>query len=173
MTRYLMNTSLRARLLGACAALAIAGSASPAFAQTATANLGVSAEVTENCTVSTTAVAFGNVDVTSGSSDDATGAISVLCSNGTDWSASADAGEGVGASLLVRKMSNGGNVLNYALYTEATRTTIWGDGTDGSTIDGTGTGAAQSRTIYARVPAGQGAVPPGSYADTVIVTVAY
>ena len=164
----------RARLMAVAAVLITAGAA-PAYAQTASSNLGVSATVTDNCTVSTSPVAFGNVDATSGANVDATGGISVTCTNGTAWSASADAGAGTGAPLASRKLADGANLLNYSLYTEATRTTLWGDGVGGTTatIDGTGTGVAQASTIYARVPSGQTSVPAGSYADTVAVTVTY
>jgi spore coat protein U-like protein len=71
-------------------------------------------------------------------------------------------------------MANGANLLNYAVYTDSARSTVWGDGGAGATatIDGTGSGTAQSTTIYGRIPAGQ-TVPAGSYSDTVNVTVTY
>ena len=148
--------------------------AQPAFAQTAGANMGASAEVTENCAVSSTPIAFGNVNVTTGAAVLGTGGISVVCTNGTDWSASADAGTGATATLAVRQMSDGAETLNYVLYTEETRTTIWGDGvTTTATIDGTGSGVAQNSVIYGRVSAAQTGVTAGSYADTVAVTVTY
>ena len=154
--------------------MAVAAFASqPAFAQTATDNLAVSATVTENCVVSTTAVAFGNVDVTSGANVDVTGGLSVTCTSGTAWSATAGAGGGTGATNSVRKMTSGLNLLNYALYTNAGRTTLWGDGTDGAAITGTGSGSAQASVIYGRVPSGQSSLPIGSYADTVAVTLTY
>lgn len=164
--------TLRLFGLGAVAVAALA--ASPASAATTTSSLSVTATVTGTCSVSTTAVGFGNVDVVSVTNTDATGGLSVTCTSGTAWSASANAGSGSGANLTVRKMTSGTNLLNYALYTDAARTIIWGDG-GGSTgmISGTGTGAAQASTIYGRVPSGQSTVPPGSYADTVTVTVTY
>jgi spore coat protein U-like protein len=147
--------------------------ATPAYAATDTANLGVSAEVISNCEVSTTPVAFGNVNVVSGSNVDATGGLSVTCTTGTAWEATADAGLGTGATLASRKMADGAELLNYALYTNAGRTTVWGDGDVTSSFSDTGNGAAQASTIYARIPAGQTSVPVGSYADTVTVTVTY
>jgi spore coat protein U-like protein len=156
-------------------ALAIAAVFSqPAFAQTAGANLGSSAEVTANCAVSSTPIDFGSVDVTTGAAVVGTGGISVVCTNGTPWSASADAGTGGAATLAVRQMSDGANTLDYVLYTEPTRTTIWGDGvTTTATIDDTGTGVAQDKTIYGRISAAQTGTVAGSYADTVAVTVTY
>jgi len=147
----------------------------PASAATTTSSLAVNATVTANCSATTTAVAFGNVNVLSGTNTDATGGFSVTCTSGTAWSASASAGAGTGATLAVRKMASGANLLNYALYTDSARTTVWGDAADATTVkfSGTGNGAAQASTIYARVPSGQTSVPAGSYADTVTVTVTY
>lgn len=149
--------------------------AQPAQAAETASTLDVGATVTANCVVSTTPLAFGDVDVTSGQNVDGAGGISVTCTSGTGWAASADAGEGTGATLATRKMANGANLLNYALYTDGARTSVWGDGVGGSssTISGTGSGSAQARTIYGRVASGQTSLPAGSYADTVAVTVTY
>ncbi len=148
--------------------------ATPAQAGTAGGTLAVSATVTAKCTVSTSALAFGNVDVTAGSNVDSTGGLSVTCTNGTGWAASAGVGSGTGASFANRKMANGSDLLNYNIYTTAGRTTVWGDGTASTaTIGGTGTGTAQSVTVYGRVSSGQTGVPAGAYADTVAVTITY
>lgn len=144
-----------------------------AWAQTASSNLSVTATVTANCSVSTSAVAFGNVNP-QGANVDATGGLTVTCSNGTAWAASAGVGSGAGATLAVRRMTAGADTLNYALYTDSNRTNLWGDGTASTvTITGTGNGSAQNSVIYGRVPTGQVTVPPGSYADTVAITVSY
>lgn len=146
----------------------------PAIAGTASGSLATSATVTANCTVSTSALAFGNVDSTSASNVDATGGLSITCTNGSAWTASAGVGAGSGASYASRKMTAGSDLLNYNIYTSAARTTVWGDGTASTgTIGGTGNGSAQSVTVYGRVAGGQNGVPVGSYADTVAVTVTY
>lgn len=162
-----------AALLGAALTVVVA---QPSLAATATSSLSSTATVTSNCTVSTTAVAFGNVNVTTGAAVDQTGAFSTTCTSGTAWTAAADVGAGgTGATITTRKMTSGTNKLNYALYTEATRTTVFGDGTagNGSTIADTGTGSAVSTTIYGRVLSSQNTVPAGSYSDTVTITVTY
>jgi spore coat protein U-like protein len=145
-----------------------------ALASTASSTMSVTATVTANCTVSTTALAFGNVDTTSGSNVDSTGSLSIRCTNGTAWAASAGVGSGSGASFANRRMTAGANLLNYNIYTTAARTVVWGDGTSSTaTIPGTGTGNAQSVTVYGRVASGQTSVPAGAYADTISVTVTY
>lgn len=155
--------------------LATAGLASPAFAQQDTENLAVSATVSENCVVATSPVAFGSVDVTLNANSDSTGGISVTCTSGTAWTATADDGAAPAGTLAVRQMASGINLLNYALYTDSARTSVWGDGVGGTTgtITGTGTGTADEHIVYARVPSGQTTAPAGSYTDTVVVTVTY
>ena len=165
--------NLRSGLLVAAAAGSVA-IGSTAFAQTATSAVAVDAAVTANCVVSTTPVSFGNVDVTSGAAVLGTGGVSVTCTNGTAWSAAADAGQAVGATPATRQMTDGTNLLSFSLYSDTGRTTVWGDGTAASApIAATGTGTAQDQVIYARVPAGQSALPAGNYADSVVVTVTY
>lgn len=171
--RNTLTCTLPTAVFAGVAALAVA--AQPALAATTTSTLSVDATVTSNCSVSTTAVSFGSVNVLSGTNVDATGGISVTCTSGTAWAASANEGGGTGATINDRKMTSGSNLLSYDLYTDSARTTIWGDGTtgNGSTITGTGSGSAQASTIYARVPSGQSSVPAGSYSDSVTVTVTY
>jgi len=73
-----------------------------------------------------------------------------------------------------RRMNAGSAYLSYQLYTNAARTLIWGDGIEGSQIAfGVCTGVCSaSYTIYGRIPAHQ-TVSPGSYADTLTVTVVF
>lgn len=162
--------------LGTGTALALAAIClpAPALAGTVSGSLATSATVTANCTISTTPLAFGNVDATSASNVDASGGLSITCTNGSAWAASADIGGGSGASFANRKMTSGADLLNYNIYTTAGRTTVWGDGTGTTaTIGGTGTGSAQAVTVYGRIAGGQNTVPIGNYADTVSVTVTY
>lgn len=66
-----------------------------------------------------------------------------------------------------------GAAVVYGLYKDAGRSQPWGDGaTPGSTVAGTGTGAAKGYTVYGRVPP-QTTPTPGTYSDTVVVTVTY
>ncbi|MFN3944106.1 MAG: spore coat U domain-containing protein [Allosphingosinicella sp.] len=156
------------------ATVASLGLTAPAVAQSANSSLPVSATVTANCTITTSAVSFGSVNTLSGSNVDGTGGITVTCTNGTSWSASAGAGSGTGATLASRRMTSGSNLLNYNLFTDAARTSIWGNGTSSTVaLTGTGSGTAQNLTIYGRVASGQTSAPAGSYADTVSVTVSY
>jgi spore coat protein U-like protein len=78
-----------------------------------------------------------------------------------------------GGTPTNRKMSKGAERVTYGLYKDNARTQPWGDaGTPGSTVAGTGTGAAQPLTVYGRVPP-QTTPSAGVYTDTVVVTITY
>ena len=70
-----------------------------------------------------------------------------------------------------RAMSAGAHGMNYQLYSDAARTTVWGT-TGGDLVNATGTGVQVDHTVYGRVAASQN-VAVGSYTDTVNVTVTY
>lgn len=138
--------------------------------------------LTCSCSVSTTPVAFGGYDPLSGSPQDATGNVRVTCGGVlgllVPFDIALDAGS-FGAGLSPRQMASGANRLNYDLYTAAAHTVVWGDGSGASQmVAGSVTiillgGTSVDHPIYGRIPGGQSSVPPGSYGDTVTVTVTY
>lgn len=63
--------------------------------------------------------------------------------------------------------------LTYDLFTDPARTSIWGDGTDGTvTSGGDGDTTSAHHTIYGRIPAGQN-VRIGTYSDLITVTLEF
>jgi spore coat protein U-like protein len=170
-----MKNTIKPRIVAGFVMLALF-SATGVQAGTATANLGVSANVTANCTITTTDVAFGAYDpITTNASTPltATGAVSTTCTSGA--SATITLGQGDNAatgstdSAPLRRMANGSNYMDYNLYSENTYTTVF-DNTTGVAV--TGTGAAVSTTVYGSIPGGQN-LPTGPYADTVLATVTF
>ena len=71
-----------------------------------------------------------------------------------------------------RKWSSGANTLNYQLYSDSARSTIWGNTTGTDTVTGVGTGLAEDHTVFGTIPAAQ-VVPAGDYADTITVRIYY
>jgi spore coat protein U domain-containing protein, fimbrial subunit CupE1/2/3/6 len=116
-------------------------------------------------------VAFGSYDVFSATPLDSVGSISITCLLAPSPTVSLSPGRS--GSFLQRTMVSGANVLNYNLYQDAQRRTIWGDGTGGSSTYGPlnlGFYGTANLSIYGRIPPGQD-VAIGAYADTVTVTV--
>ena len=150
----------------------VLGMAAPAFAQTATANLGISATVNATCTITTTPVAFATYDpvVTHATTPlDATGTVVVTCTKGAGTRI--DLGNGGNFLSGARRMAGGSDFLAYELYQDSGRTTVWGSGAGaGNTIGAAPSKAPRTVTVYGRVPAGQD-VSAASYADTVVATI--
>jgi spore coat protein U-like protein len=147
--------------------------ATPTQAATTTTTFPVTATVLTACSVSANPLNFGNYDPTATTALDATTTLSALCTIGTSFTVGLNAGTATGATVTARRMTNGANTLNYALYRDAGRTNNWGNtpGTDTppATIAPVG---PSTLTVYGRVPAGQN-VPAGGYADTITVTLNY
>ena len=154
-------------------ALPLAGST--VYAVTSTGVLPVSATVIDSCIVAAGPIAFGSYNSTSGAPLDIAGTVTTLCSNGTSYGVSMNAGTGLGATLTTRKMTAaiGAMTLDYGIFTDAARNSPWGDGSGGTaTVTGIGTGLAQVANAYGRVFPVQTS-STGAYADTITVTVTY
>jgi spore coat protein U-like protein len=121
--------------------------------------------------VSASTLNFGTQGVLSANVDQ-TSTIQVQCTNTTPYNIGLNAGTGAGATVAVRKMTSGGATVNYSLYTDAGRSTVWGNTVGTDTVSATGNGAAQSTTVFGRVPV-QTTPTAGTYNDTVTVTVTY
>jgi spore coat protein U-like protein len=141
----------------------------------AQASLTVNATVEASCSASAAAMDFGKLDVLNAGANPIEGNLSVTCTNGTAWTASADKGAGEGATIATRVLTGAaaGSLLSYNLYTDAQRNTIWGDGQNNTgTLSGIGSGTATDTTIYAKAtPAAS--MKPDTYQDTVGITINY
>jgi len=69
-------------------------------------------------------------------------------------------------------MTKGSETVTYGLYLNAGRTQPWGSTIGTNTASGTGSGFAQPFTAYGRVLP-QATPSPGTYTDTIVITVAY
>ncbi len=136
--------------------------------------LAVNATVINDCIVTATPINFGGSVGVLSSALSATGTITAKCTNSDSYTIALNKGTTTGASLSDRQMAGSGTaVVHYQLYTNSGHSTIWGDGTSGtSTSGGTGTGSNQNYTVYGLVSP-QTTPAPNLYSDTVTVTVSY
>ena len=163
------KSTLPAVILG-CLALGLTPTSAIAQANPATTTFGVSATVLKDCVVSATALAFGNY---TGAVNNNTSTVTVTCTKSTTYTVGLSAGLASGATVTTRQMQNGANLLNYSLCSDsAACATNWGNTLATNWVAGTGSGAAQALTVYGQIPAAQ-YVTPGSYADTITVSVTY
>ena len=132
----------------------------------------VTASVLAACSITANALNFGNYNPVSGTPLNAATTLEITCTNGAAYEVGLSAGLGAGASVATRFMTNGGNQLAYSLYSDAARTSVWGETSGVNTVSGTGSGALQALTVYGQIPGGQ-SVPSGLYTDTVTATITY
>ncbi|QIL03193.1 spore coat protein U domain-containing protein [Sphingomonas sinipercae] len=119
------------------------------------------------CGLQSVGVNFGAYSPLSGSSTDGVGQIRVSCDASTTYTIRLESGGNPSA----RGMTGGSDVLQYQLYTDAGRFTAWGDG-----AAGTSTMVSDQVhgifPVYGRIPGGQN-VRPGTYTDTIVVTLGF
>jgi spore coat protein U-like protein len=144
------------------AALLAASLAGPAWGQT--------------CVVSSIGNPFGTYNPMAATAQTSASTVSVTCQSA------------VAAPVLYRiELSSGGSGnfgvrgmtgLRYQLYTDASRTQIWGDGTGGTVTVSDGyvlqpnVPTTRTYTVYSRLLASQ-RVAPGAYTDIIIARVIY
>ena len=130
-----------------------------------------------SATVAPTCIIVGgtlNFLVYSGLQNDAQTTITAQCTNGASayivMNDGTNPGAGSSPSTPKRQMTGPASaVLAYDLYTNSPRTTVWG-GDQGSGQAVTGSGLAQTLTVYGRIPGGQYSATPGAYVDTVQIS---
>lgn len=140
-----------------------------------------------SCTVSSTGLAFGayqpltfagkltSLAVTSNAS------ISVVCtgitSSGSYSIALGPSTTGGGDRISTRYLSNsnGGDNMVFNIYTNASYSTFWGNGTTGGLVGGSipAGDSNQSQPVYGRIPAGQNTLKAGSFSDSLTMTLTY
>ena len=152
MRKYILPIAASAALLGA----------SSAFAAQTNAPFQARVNIQTACTVSATALNFGNVGVISGTETGASN-VAVNCSNGTPYwmSLSSDTNIANQVTAITGTMTNAGlpgEVVNYSAALSA--------------AGGTGSGAAQAYTIDGALPA-QTTPTPALYTDNQTLYVNY
>jgi len=126
------------------------------------------------CTASTVPVAFGAYLPSATSATDGVGTINISCDKAPKSGNAITISTGGSGTFTNRVMHSGTWSLNYNLYTTSSRVQVWGDGTGGSAIVtyGNSTNTSYAVTIYGRITALQN-VGAGSYADSLVVTIAF
>ena len=142
-------------------------------AQSATASMTVSANVSKNCTITTSVLNFGAYDPVAANATatlDGTGTVTVTCTKGAVAKVGLNAGSN--AQGTTRRMSQSASAfLTYEIYKDAAHTVVWGNGTtDSLDVPAAPNKNPRNFTAYGRVASGQDATV-GTYSDTVVATV--
>lgn len=133
-----------------------------------------------SCSVGVSLV-FGSYNSIGGVVRDSLGQVTITCTGTAnervDYTLHSTAGSG---SYSGRTALSANSSLTYNIYTDPSRTTVWGDGTSGTqpitgsfNINSSGTETQHEITIYGRIPAGQNLAKTGSYTDSVAINMSY
>ena len=144
---------------------------------TQTDSMQVTTQVLMSCTVDAPTLDFLTYDPTVGTDTNGTSTITSNCTGGgsatiTMNGGSAEvAGSTVAAPLRQMTHSSDSSKLNYQLYKENARTTVWGNDADSGKAF-TAVAGDNTETVYGSITAGQ-AASFGSFNDFVVVTLTY
>lgn len=146
-----------------------------------------------DCSISTSAVNFGNYDPVSNVSATANGTVTVTCGSYSfidvlvGFTVTTKLSTGLGGSYVNRVLKKGADSLSYNLFTDPGYSSVFGDGSSAtSTVQicysgiFAGCGGAPSGssgtpfpvTVYGRIPAGQD-VSVGDYSDSITATITF
>ena len=143
---------------------------------TATANLVVSLTILANCTITASTVPFGTTSSLA-TVINQTGSVGVTCTNTTPYTVGLDAGNVATSTVTARLMAgtatgNTTTTIPYQLYSDTGRSSVWGNAS-GSWVTGTGSGAAQTLTVYGQVLTASITPKPDTYQSTVVATITF
>ncbi|WP_296001474.1 spore coat U domain-containing protein [Rugamonas sp.] len=137
-----------------------------------TTTFDVTMKIIADCTIAAAPLSFGTSQGVLAVAVAATTTLSVTCTNTTLYNVGLNAGSGTGSTIATRYMSGtGGNlgVVQFNLF-QTLGANNWGNTQGTDTQSGTGSGAAQTLTVYGQVPA-QLTPAPDNYKSTITATV--
>lgn len=172
-TKYIKSTAV---LAGAAmvptAAVFVSGFITDSIAGSTTQTMTITANVNASCKFPSSAntLAFGAYDPIGANASaalDSAANFDVKCNKGTN--VVLKLGLGVNPAGQQRRLKlDASNFLNYELYSDATRSTIWND-TSNVVSYTAASSTTETKTVYGRIPPAQDAAA-GAYTDTVVIT---
>src|SRR6267154_19978 len=127
----------------------------------------------QSCTVDMPAMAIGNVNVLPGTAVDTTTTLTVTCSGGSGNNPRRiciSIGAGSANDATSRQMASGTNKARYDLYSDPSRTLLWGSWQTGYDTAGVQIDVAKASTtnltVYGRFFSSQQTVVAGAYSST-------
>lgn len=160
------TASILPRLVG----LAVLSLPLAAAANTDTGTLNVTATVQSSCAVDGGTMNFGAYNSGQQAALDVEGSISYSNCTGE---LTFELDGGTSGDTNNRTMTSGDNQLAYQLYRTAARNAVWGEGTNAHQVSiFDEEPQSDTVTVYGRIPGGQ-AVAPGTYTDTITITMTF
>lgn len=152
------------------ATMASVGSAQGSTVQT---TMAVTATNASSCAVVALPLAFGTINQITGTAIDTQTTITVTCTPGVAFNVGLDNGAHANAGVRQMQALLGTAVIPYIVFSDAARTTSWGNSVGVDTVARTATVLPAALTVYGRIAGNAGLVASGAYADLVTVTVTF
>jgi spore coat protein U-like protein len=136
------------------------------------ATFDVTLKIIADCTIAANALDFGQSQGVLATAVSVNTTLNITCTNTTPYNIGLSAGTGTGSTTAARVLSGTGantSTVAYNLY-QAAGTNNWGNVQGTDTKSSTGTGTAQTHTVYGVVPA-QATPQPDTYKSTITATV--
>ena len=168
LTRIALTAAFGAALLPVLSGAAVYSNGSK------TTTFDVTLTIIADCTIAATPLNFGSSQGVLATAVNSTTTMSVTCTNTTPYNVGLSAGTVGGSTTSARLMAgttagNTSTTLAFSLFQTAGATN-WGNTQGTDTKSGTGSGAAQTLTVYGTVPA-QNTPQPDTYKTTITATV--
>lgn len=144
-----------------------------ALASSTGTTMPVTALTVNACAVAATPLVFGTLNQLGGTPNDSQSSVVVTCTPGTPYEVALDRGAHAVGTVRYMAPAIGAGTVPYSLYSNASRTTAWGNTSGTDTVSGTAGLLPTTLTVYGRVPAGAALVAANTYADVVTVTVTF
>nr|WP_229265216.1 spore coat U domain-containing protein [Duganella sp. 1224] len=137
-----------------------------------TSNFDVTLKIVADCTIAATPLDFGQSQGVLATTVSVNTSLQVTCTNTTPYNVGLNAGSVAGSTTAARLLGGtGANTSTVAFNLAMTAGGgNWGNTQGTDTKSGTGTGAAQTLTVYGAIPA-QSTPQPDTYKSTVTATV--
>jgi len=166
-----MSNTKRTRILATVLAAMLPFTSGVAVAASKSATFDVTMRVIADCTIAATGIDFGQTGVMTGAINGSSN-INVTCTNTTPYNVGLDAGDGTGSTGTTRYMVGTGtntDKVQVNLYRDA-NSSLWGNTQGSNTVTGTGTGNAQTLTVYGEIPV-QKSPAPDTYKSTITASI--
>lgn len=161
------------KLLKKVLALSLLGGSSLfVHAANVTSSMQTTASIQAMCELTMENIDFGDMSPINILSKGMIQELFVKCTKDTTYSIGISNGNGTISQRYMGSVEGGNtDTLPYNIYTDATRTTVVGNGGEGSLITGTGTGEDVGHQFYAYSDAKY--IRAGNYSDSLVMTITY
>ena len=158
------------RIAGALVGVVLSGQVSAATTAT---TMPVTAVTVNACAVVASPLVFGTLNQLGGATNDSQTSLVVTCTPGTSYNVGLDNGAHAVGGTRYMDPAIGTGAIPYALYSDAARTTAWGNTVGTNTVANVAAVLPATLTVYGRIPGNATPGVGGAYSDLVTVTVTF